>query len=605
MRPLATCSRAAMAPGGLADLCQAMATRRPFRDLLLPGRTTRHGPAPRPALRRQARFRRPWALPATGTANVAAQIAAEQRFATTSTELPRSRAAVATPGTGARRPPAPRQHDGGADGRSRPLQGVNDTLGHPVGDRLLKGSRQAPGSVRARDRHRRPARRGRVRDAPSGSKPAPASRRRPCQRWSRSWRTRSRSTAARIIVTASIGVALARATANDPAHCCKSPTSPSTGPRRTGAAPIRFFEPDMDAQLRRPRARGRPAPALSRRVQLAYQPQIDLAGGALTGFEALLRWHHPERGRCPPPVHPARRGDRPDRAARRMGPAQACAKPRTGRRAAAVAVNLSPVQFRNRDLVRPRPAGARATPACRRPARARDHRGGPPARHRGDALALRQLQALGVRIAMDDFGTGYSSPELPAQFPFDKIKIDRSFIGALQIRAGPGDRARGGQPRAFAGHADVRRRSRRRSNSPCSERKAATKCRLLPHRPLPAAGLAQLLEQPPATLLVPHPPLTLPVGGKRRAGPALQNTLTPAPPSTPFSTSCGRVGTDLESAPGSAAASRMHLGGRSGRLDCGERLGDLVAVLGVGRHHPGSPASSTSFDPRRSALPAR
>ena len=152
----------------------------------------------------------------------------------------------------------------------------------------------------------------------------------------------------------------------------------------------------------------------------------------ICGFEALLRWNHPQRGMVSPAEFiPARRGDRPDRADRRMGAAQACAEAASWPGHLKIAVNLSPVQFKSRDLVQTVVNALAAS-------------GLPPRRleleitesvllHDSAATleTLRKLQTLGVRIALDDFGTGYSSLSYLRSFPFDKIKIDRSFISGL------------------------------------------------------------------------------------------------------------------------------------------------------------------------------
>src|SRR5205823_2106152 len=165
---------------------------------------------------------------------------------------------------------------------------------------------------------------------------------------------------------------------------------------------------------------------------LAYQPQINLASNELTTMEALLRWTSAERGAVPPsefiplaeetgliiPLGEWVLREACKEAARWPDPIK-------------VAVNLSPVQFRNRGLVT---MVTQALAAARlAPNRLELEITEAVLLQDDEAIItmLHQLRALGVRISMDDFGTGYSSLSYLRSFPFDKIKIDRSFINDI------------------------------------------------------------------------------------------------------------------------------------------------------------------------------
>jgi diguanylate cyclase (GGDEF)-like protein/PAS domain S-box-containing protein len=197
-----------------------------------------------------------------------------------------------------------------------------------------------------------------------------------------------------------------------------------------GRGTIRFFAAEMDKRLRERRSfqHDLRTAIVRRELALNYQPQA-LIGGKVIGFEALARWHHPTRGLVPPntfiPI------------AEESGLIisigewilwEACREAASWPRPLQIAVNLSPIQFRHGDL-----AGLVHTILLETGLAA----------HRleleitegvliGDfsraVSILRRLKTLGVRISMDDFGTGYSSLSYLQSFPFDKIKIDQSFI---------------------------------------------------------------------------------------------------------------------------------------------------------------------------------
>lgn len=196
---------------------------------------------------------------------------------------------------------------------------------------------------------------------------------------------------------------------------------------------IRFFEVSMDKQLREKRVLQEDLRSAAMRGEHAmhYQPQANIDGG-ITGFEALVRWQHPRHGLVPPSTFIPLAEE--SGIIVELGEwilRTACHEAASWPKPLNIAVNLSPVQFQQGDLPKLVHQILLET-------------GLPPARleleitegvlirdFNGAVATLRRLKNLGVRIAMDDFGTGYSSLSYLQSFPFDKIKIDQSFITNL------------------------------------------------------------------------------------------------------------------------------------------------------------------------------
>ncbi len=238
----------------------------------------------------------------------------------------------------------------------------------------------------------------------------------------------------RAIVGVSIGIALFPSDASAPDILLRNADLALGRAKQDGRGVFRFFEPDMDARLRlRSRLEQDLRAAMMRReLRLHYQPLLDTTTLAIEGFEALLRWEHPERGFISPAEFiPVAEECGLIGALGQWVLETACAEAASWLRPWRVAVNLSPAQFHQRHL-----AGT-----------VRDilnRTGLAPSRLELEitegiliddaerALAtLRELKALGVRSALDDFGTGYSSLSYLRRFPFDKLKIDASFVQAL------------------------------------------------------------------------------------------------------------------------------------------------------------------------------
>jgi diguanylate cyclase (GGDEF)-like protein len=240
-----------------------------------------------------------------------------------------------------------------------------------------------------------------------------------------------------IRVGSSIGIAIAPAHGDDPDELLKHADTALYRAKADGRRTFRLFEPDMNIQaLARRSLEADLRGALDRgEFELHYQPFVNVLSNQVTGFEALIRWNHRDKGLIPPAdfiplaeetglINPI--GDWVLR--------QACMDAADWPAGLQIAVNLSPVQLRNRAL--PRLVILALAAARLDPKRLELEITETALLKDDEALlaSLHHLRALGVRIAMDDFGTGYSSLKYLRSFPFDKIKIDRSFVKELGIR---------------------------------------------------------------------------------------------------------------------------------------------------------------------------
>ncbi len=242
-----------------------------------------------------------------------------------------------------------------------------------------------------------------------------------------------------IHVRANIGVALSPPDIADPEQLLKQASLALSRAKGGGAQTFRFYEGAMDSELRQRKALEQDLHhALARQeLELHYQPQIDLATRAMVGVEALLRWHHPRRGPIAPDQFIPLAED--TGLIRPIGAwvlEQACAQARQWQRAGLpqfrMSVNLSPLQFRDPDL-----AGL-VRGALERNALAPEHLELEITERalmedtEGNLAILRDLKQLGVKISIDDFGVGHASLGYLRRFAFDEIKLDRSFVAALE-----------------------------------------------------------------------------------------------------------------------------------------------------------------------------
>ena len=203
--------------------------------------------------------------------------------------------------------------------------------------------------------------------------------------------------------------------------------------KQDGRGTVCFFEPEMDArqQARRAMETDLRAGLANREFELLYQPLYDLQENRVCGFEALLRWNHATGRVSPGEFIPVAEDTGLIVPIGEWVLAQACTEAATWPKDVKVAVNVSPIQFLSPFLVLiVQEALARSGLAAAR--LELEITESVLMANTGATLeTLHQLRAIGVRISMDDFGTGFSSLSYLRSFPFDKIKIDQSFIRDL------------------------------------------------------------------------------------------------------------------------------------------------------------------------------
>ncbi len=310
------------------------------------------------------------------------------------------------------------------------FKAVNDTLGHPIGDKLLISVAERLGDC---------VRHGDLIARLGGDEFAiiQVGVRQPVAATSLAQRIIDQLSEPFIIeghqvsIGVSIGVAVAPTNTGCANQLLKYADLALYRAKEDGRSVLRFFEPEMDVymQARRSLEFDLRQALIKKEFELHYQPLVNISDNKISGFEALLRWNHPERGRVAPddfiPL---------SEEIGLIGPIgdwvlmQACLDAVSWPEPFNVAVNLSPAQFKNRSL-------AAAVIA------ALNNAGLEPMRleleitetimlqNTEHTLAvLSEMRDLGVRISMDDFGTGYSSLSYLRRFPFDKIKIDQTFI---------------------------------------------------------------------------------------------------------------------------------------------------------------------------------
>jgi diguanylate cyclase (GGDEF)-like protein/PAS domain S-box-containing protein len=234
-----------------------------------------------------------------------------------------------------------------------------------------------------------------------------------------------------VTTDASIGVALAPQHGSDLHQILKNADLAMYAAKSAGRRTYRFFAPEMDAQVN---ARRIMEIELRQAIsdgglEVYYQPCVGLQDNKITGCEALLRWRHPERGIISPAEFiPIAEETGLINQIGEWVLTTACAEATTWPDDIKIAVNVSPVQFRSGTLAL-KIVAALAASGLEASRLELEITEAVLIRDDDAALAiLHQLRTIGVRIALDDFGTGYSSLSYLQRFPFDKIKIDRCFV---------------------------------------------------------------------------------------------------------------------------------------------------------------------------------
>jgi len=313
------------------------------------------------------------------------------------------------------------------------FKAVNDTLGHAIGDKLLRGV-----AMRLRSTLREEDKLARLNSdefaiVQSGLRrpeDAVLLSRRLLQAIGDPYLLDGNS----IVIGASIGIAMAPGDGDESEKLLKNADMALSRAKNDLRGTFSFFEAGMDA-----RAQSRRKIEIDLRDAIQnevlrpyYQPLVDLSTGRITGFEALVRWPHPERGMISPAEFiPVAEDTGLINALGGLMLRCACMDAALWPDEVRVAVNLSPLQFRTGNLLTVVMDALKQS--------------GLPAKRleleitetlllekSSQVLAtLHALRALGVHISMDDFGTGYSSLSYLRSFPFDKIKIDQSFVRDL------------------------------------------------------------------------------------------------------------------------------------------------------------------------------
>jgi diguanylate cyclase (GGDEF)-like protein/PAS domain S-box-containing protein len=319
------------------------------------------------------------------------------------------------------------------------FKGVNDALGHPVGDELLKlVSVRLRGCTREIDTVARlggdefaiiMTQMQQPTDAASLSKRIRDSVTRPYQ-----------IDGHQIVTDISIGISVAPIDAMEPDPLLRNADMALYGAKADGRGTYRFFEQEMNTRMkaRRELEMDLRKALLGKEFELHYQPLVSLQTNDVNAFEALLRWDHAKRGM----VSPAEFIPIAEETGLIVPLGEwvlntACQEAVNWPDHIKVAVNLSPAQLNNRNLLTMVTEALASSGMSADKLQLEITETVLLQNTFATLTTLHELRRMGVQIALDDFGTGYSSLSYLRSFPFDKIKIDRSFIQDLSNGAEP------------------------------------------------------------------------------------------------------------------------------------------------------------------------
>jgi diguanylate cyclase (GGDEF)-like protein len=239
-------------------------------------------------------------------------------------------------------------------------------------------------------------------------------------------------------VGASVGIALCATDGATPDDLLKNAGIALVKAKAGGRSTFRFFTDAMDSEIRARRALEidlRRA-LVMQEFSLVYQPQFQIDGTRLVGFEALLRWSTPTRGNVSPALFiPLAEEIGMIEALGEWVLRTACAEAARWPVPLSVSVNLSPLQFKSTKLVATIVSALAASGLAPALLDLEITEGALMDDTTAVLSMLGQIKQLGIKVSMDDFGTGYSSLSYLQKFPFDKIKIDQSFIRSLETNA--------------------------------------------------------------------------------------------------------------------------------------------------------------------------